>query len=174
MCSSAPDRGMWLSLDHKFRLGLNGKIEHLRMHLHRPRTMRSPLSFLGLEKIAINRIFLILPSRKEEKNSLRHPPSQLVQWDVPIYLSFEVSRVVPGGSHPFFFHPIGVISQRLAMDGLATLGKRIEETSDSFMHTSLALGGWMSNCPDDNDGSTQTKRWVVKKVEEVGWVVGQI
>ena len=55
------------------------------MHLHRPRTMRSPISFWGdgwivlfepfffhvfprgLEKATINRIFLILPSRKEER-----------------------------------------------------------------------------------------------------------
>ena len=60
------------------------KMEHLTTHLHRPRTTRSPLSFWGdggivpfepffhafpggLEKIAINRILLILPSRKEER-----------------------------------------------------------------------------------------------------------
>src|ERR1044072_1459217 len=69
-----------LSLEHRFRFGLNGKrkTEHLTTYLHRPRTTRSPLSFWGdggivpfepffscsggLEKIAINRIFLILPS----------------------------------------------------------------------------------------------------------------
>lgn len=75
-----------LSLEHRFRFGLNGKrkTEHLTTYLHRPRTTRSPLSFWGdggivpfepffhafpggLEKIAINRIFLILPSRKEER-----------------------------------------------------------------------------------------------------------
>ncbi|KAF8028654.1 hypothetical protein BT93_E1332 [Corymbia citriodora subsp. variegata] len=54
-------------------------MEHLTTYLHRPRTTRSPLSFGvmegsyhsslffhafpgGLEKAAINRIFLILPS----------------------------------------------------------------------------------------------------------------
>ncbi|WOL20117.1 hypothetical protein Cni_G28919 [Canna indica] len=59
-------------------------MEHLTTHLHRPRTTRSPLSFWGdggivpfepffhafpggLEKAAINRISLILPSRKEER-----------------------------------------------------------------------------------------------------------
>ena len=62
-------------------------MEHLTTHLHRPRTTRSPLSFWGdggivpfepffhafpggLEKAAINRIFLILPSRKEEREIL--------------------------------------------------------------------------------------------------------
>ena len=79
-----------LSLEHRFRFGLNGKkMEHLTTHLHRPRTTRSPLSFHsgvtegsyhsslffhafpgGLEKAAINRIFLILPSRKEEREIL--------------------------------------------------------------------------------------------------------
>ena len=78
-----------LSLEHRFRFGLNGKIktEHLTTYLHRPRTTRSPLSFWGdggivpfepffhtfpggLEKIAINRIFLILPSRKGEREIL--------------------------------------------------------------------------------------------------------
>ncbi|KAG9438674.1 hypothetical protein H6P81_021394 [Aristolochia fimbriata] len=36
-----------LSLEHRFRFGLNGKMEHLTTHLHRPRTTRSPLSFWG-------------------------------------------------------------------------------------------------------------------------------
>ncbi|KAK7366179.1 hypothetical protein VNO78_38364 [Psophocarpus tetragonolobus] len=38
-----------LSLEHRFRFGLNGKIktEHLTTYLHRPRTTRSPLSFWG-------------------------------------------------------------------------------------------------------------------------------
>lgn len=58
-------------------------MEHLTTYLHRPRTTRSPLSFWGdggivpfepfffhafpggLEKAAINRIFLTLPSRNE-------------------------------------------------------------------------------------------------------------
>lgn len=112
-------------------------MEHLTTHLHRPRTTRSPLSFWGdggivpfepfffhafpggLEKAAINRISLILPSRKEEReilfpfcrdqeigssrkknawyNSLlglprhyEHPRS--VQWDVSIYLSLDDSK----------------------------------------------------------------------------------
>ena len=76
-----------LSLEHRFRFGLNGKMEHLTTHLHRPRTTRSPLSFWGdggivpfepffhaftggLEKAAINTISLILPSRKEEREIL--------------------------------------------------------------------------------------------------------
>ncbi|KAL1321313.1 hypothetical protein AAHE18_14G119200 [Arachis hypogaea] len=38
-----------LSLEHRFRFGLNGKrkTEHLTTYLHRPRTTRSPLSFQG-------------------------------------------------------------------------------------------------------------------------------
>ncbi|KAF7106918.1 hypothetical protein CFC21_107620, partial [Triticum aestivum] len=64
-----------LSLEHRLRFVLNGKMEHLTTHLHRPRTTRSPLSFWGdggivpfepffhafpggLEKAAINRTFL--------------------------------------------------------------------------------------------------------------------
>lgn len=61
-------------------------MEHLTTYLHRPRTTRSPLSFWGdggivpfepffhafpggLEKAAINRVFLALPSRKEEREN---------------------------------------------------------------------------------------------------------
>ncbi|KAF8743723.1 hypothetical protein HU200_013535 [Digitaria exilis] len=64
---------------HRLRFVLNGKMEHLTTHLHRPRTTRSPLSFWGdggivpfepffhafpggLEKAVINRTSLILPS----------------------------------------------------------------------------------------------------------------
>ncbi|KAJ1681775.1 hypothetical protein LUZ63_023005 [Rhynchospora breviuscula] len=36
-----------LSLEHRYKFGLNGKMEHLTTHLHRPRTTRSPLSFWG-------------------------------------------------------------------------------------------------------------------------------
>nr|AUT83389.1 Ycf68 [Carex acutiformis]AUT83443.1 Ycf68 [Carex flacca] len=36
-----------LSLEHRHKFGLNGKMEHLTTHLHRPRTTRSPLSFWG-------------------------------------------------------------------------------------------------------------------------------
>ncbi|KAK8289055.1 hypothetical protein V6Z11_D07G162400 [Gossypium hirsutum] len=63
------------------------KMEHLIMYLYRLRTTRSPLSFWGdggiipfepffhtfprgLEKATINRIFLILPSQKEEREIL--------------------------------------------------------------------------------------------------------
>ena len=76
-----------LSLEHRLRFVLNGKMEHLTTHLHRPRTTRSPLSFWGdggivpfepffhafpggLEKAAINRTFLILPSFQEEREIL--------------------------------------------------------------------------------------------------------
>ncbi|KAK6923552.1 LOW QUALITY PROTEIN: hypothetical protein RJ641_011856 [Dillenia turbinata] len=92
-----------------------------------------------------------------------------------------VSRVGPGGSlNAFFFLLIGVISQRLAMDGPAAPGKRIEEASDSFMHAPLGSGdiaqlvelrscnwvvaitGWMSHCPGEDRNmplkdSTETK-----------------
>ncbi|XBI03761.1 hypothetical protein VPH35_132134 [Triticum aestivum] len=71
----------------RLRFVLNGKMEHLTTHLHRPRTTRSPLSFWGdggiipfepffhafpggLEKAAINRTFLILPSFQEEREIL--------------------------------------------------------------------------------------------------------
>lgn len=164
-----------LSLEHRLRFGLNGKMEHLTTHLHRPRTTRSPLSFWGdggivpfepffhaggLKKAAINRISRILPSRKEEREilfpfrrdqeigsshnirrmlginnsllgfrppqSLRALPDQCNGMYLFIYLltrngaglkkDLRVSRVGPGGSlNAFFFLPIGVISQRLAM-----------------------------------------------------------
>ncbi|KAH0439742.1 hypothetical protein IEQ34_025824 [Dendrobium chrysotoxum] len=71
--------------------------------------------------------------------------------------------------------------------------KRIEEASDSFMHASLGSGGYSSvgrapllqlgrcdygNGEEDRNmplkDSTETKRWAVKNVEEVGWAVGQI
>ncbi|PHT27364.1 hypothetical protein CQW23_33032 [Capsicum baccatum] len=56
-----------------------------------------------------------------------------------------VSRVGPGGSlNAFFFLLIGVISQRLARDGPAAPGKRIEEASDNFMHAPLVSGGYSS------------------------------
>ncbi|KAK8947772.1 hypothetical protein KSP40_PGU002265 [Platanthera guangdongensis] len=34
-----------LSLEHRLKFRLNGKMEHLTTHLHRPRTTRSPISF---------------------------------------------------------------------------------------------------------------------------------
>ncbi|XBJ09856.1 hypothetical protein VPH35_014848 [Triticum aestivum] len=63
------------------------RAQHLTTHLRRPRTTRSPLSFWGdggivpfepffhaflggLEKAAINRTFLILPSFQEEREIL--------------------------------------------------------------------------------------------------------
>ncbi|MCD9645710.1 hypothetical protein HAX54_034847 [Datura stramonium] len=84
-----------------------------------------------------------------------------------------VWRIGPVGSlNVFFFLLFGVISQRLArirkngetstlgersamiyftrevfvqvQDGLTTLGKRIEETSDYFMHAPLGSGGYRS------------------------------
>ncbi|CAA6675651.1 unnamed protein product [Spirodela intermedia] len=151
-----------LSLEHRFRFGLNGKMEHLTTHLHRPRTTRSPLSFWGLEKAAINRISLILPSRREER----------------LKKDLRVSRVGPGGflTSSFFFHRS--FSQRLAMvrgkggtskahlslvqvqDGPAAPGKRIEEASDSFMHAPLGLGGIYNGEEDRNmplKDSTETK-----------------
>lgn len=75
-----------LSLEHKFRFGLNEKMERLTMHLHR-RTTWSLLSFWGdggivpfesffhaffggIEKATINRIFPSFPSWKEERKIL--------------------------------------------------------------------------------------------------------
>ena len=123
-----------LSLEHRFRFGLNGKMEHLTTHLHRPRTTRSPLAFWGdggivpfepffhafpggPEKAAISRISLILPSRKEEREILfpfRTRNRNGSRFEMKKDL--RVSRVGPGGSlNAFFFLPIGVISQGLAM-----------------------------------------------------------
>ncbi|KAJ1269449.1 hypothetical protein BS78_07G212600, partial [Paspalum vaginatum] len=36
-----------LSLEHRLRFVLNGKMEHLTTHLHKPRNTRSPLSSWG-------------------------------------------------------------------------------------------------------------------------------
>ncbi|KAI3954496.1 hypothetical protein MKW92_053481 [Papaver armeniacum] len=36
-----------LSLEHRFRFGLNGKMEHLTTHLHKPRNTRSPQNERG-------------------------------------------------------------------------------------------------------------------------------
>ncbi|KAJ4731052.1 hypothetical protein LUZ62_012466 [Rhynchospora pubera] len=36
-----------LSLEDRYKFGLNDKMKHLTTHLHRPRTTRSPLSFWG-------------------------------------------------------------------------------------------------------------------------------
>jgi hypothetical protein len=64
-------------------------------------------------------------------------------------------------------------------DGPATPRKRIEEASDSFMHTPLGSGGdiaqlvelrscnwvvvitgWLSNCPGGNDSTLYLNRWL--------------
>ncbi|OMO61319.1 hypothetical protein COLO4_33462 [Corchorus olitorius] len=93
MCSSAPDSEMliiqgtlaWRTSPVRtgVRRQWENKMENLTTYLHRPRTTRSPLSFWGdggivpfeplfhaflggPEKAAINRIFLILPSRERE------------------------------------------------------------------------------------------------------------
>ncbi|TYI61992.1 hypothetical protein E1A91_D10G213100v1 [Gossypium mustelinum] len=72
-----------------FWLQWENKMEHLTTYLHRPRTTRSPFSFWGdggivpfelffhdfpggPEKAAINKIFLILPSRNKERE-IRFP-----------------------------------------------------------------------------------------------------
>ncbi|KAK4723850.1 hypothetical protein R3W88_026629 [Solanum pinnatisectum] len=56
-----------------------------------------------------------------------------------------VSRVRSGGSfNAFCFLLIGVISQRLAMDGPTTIWKRIEEASDYFMLAPLGSRGYSS------------------------------
>ncbi|GMI77326.1 hypothetical protein HRI_001401900 [Hibiscus trionum] len=144
-------------------------MEHLTTYLHRPRTTRSPLSFWGdggivpfepffhafpggPEKAAINRIFLILPSRKEEREILfpfrrdKEIGSSRLKKDLRVF------RVGPRGSLNalFFFFPseLFLISQILAMarslvqvqDGPAAPRKRIEEASDSFMHAPLGSG----------------------------------
>ena len=105
-------------------------MEHLTTYLHRPRTTRSPLSFWGdggivpfepffhafprgLEKAAINRIFLILPSRKEEREILF--PFRL-EMGAGLKKDLRVSRVRPVGSlNALFFLLIEVISQILPM-----------------------------------------------------------
>ena len=125
-------------------------MEHLTTYLHRPRTTRSPLSFWGdggivpfepfflafprgLEKAAINRIFLILPSRKEEREILF--PFRL-EMGAGLKKDLRVSRVRPVGSlNALFFLLIEVISQILPMvrkrGGTSTLGER--STTESCM-----------------------------------------
>jgi hypothetical protein len=80
-----------LSLEHRLRFVLNGKMEHLTTHLHRPRTTRSPLSFWGdggivpfepffhafpggLEKAVINRTSLHAPNAKQPEILLKGMP----------------------------------------------------------------------------------------------------
>ncbi|KAL3528091.1 hypothetical protein ACH5RR_012747 [Cinchona calisaya] len=153
---------------------LMGKMEHLTAHLHRPRTTRSPISFwgdggiisfepfffhafpVGLEKAAINRISLILLSRKEEHEILFPLSRDREIGSSRLKKDLRVSRVGLGGSlKAFFFLLIRVILQRLArvqlftswarslvqvQDGPAAPRKRIEEASDYFMHALLGSG----------------------------------
>uniref|UniRef100_A0A8I6WQD9 Uncharacterized protein ycf68 n=1 Tax=Hordeum vulgare subsp. vulgare TaxID=112509 RepID=A0A8I6WQD9_HORVV len=49
-----------ISLEHMLRFVLNGKMEHLTTHLHRPRTTRSPLSFWGDRGIVPFKPFFML------------------------------------------------------------------------------------------------------------------
>ncbi|RWR98251.1 hypothetical protein CKAN_02777000 [Cinnamomum micranthum f. kanehirae] len=60
-----------LSLEHRFRFGLNGKMEHLTTHLHRPRTTRSPLSFWGDGGIVPFEpfFFMLFPRRSGESSN---------------------------------------------------------------------------------------------------------
>ncbi|KAK8554273.1 hypothetical protein V6N13_073186 [Hibiscus sabdariffa] len=144
-------------------------MEHLTTYLHRPRTTRSPLSFWGdggivpfepffhafpggPEKAAINRIFLILPSRKEEREILFPFRRDQEIGSSRLKKDLRVFRVGPRGSLNalFFFFPseLFLISQILAMarslvqvqDGPAAPRKRIEEASNSFMHAPLGSG----------------------------------
>ncbi|KAG6735398.1 hypothetical protein POTOM_062039 (chloroplast) [Populus tomentosa] len=99
----------------------------------------------GLEKAAINRIFLTLPSRKEEREILFPFRRDQEIGSSRLKKDLRVSKVGPGGSlNAFFFLLIGVISKRLAMDGPAAPKKRIEEASDSFIHAPLGSGGYSS------------------------------
>ncbi|KAJ1682742.1 hypothetical protein LUZ63_022037 [Rhynchospora breviuscula] len=58
-----------LSLEHRYKFGLNGKMEHLTTHLHRPRTTRSPLSFWGDGGIVLFEPFFSCFSGGFEKGS---------------------------------------------------------------------------------------------------------
>jgi hypothetical protein len=109
-----------VSLKHRLRFILNGKMEHLTTHLHRPGATRSPLSFWGdggiipfepffyafpggLEKATINRTFLILPYFQEEREILflLNGSRACLKKDLRVF------RVGPGGSlNAFLFLPI--------------------------------------------------------------------
>ncbi|KAL0816679.1 hypothetical protein Bca101_073123 [Brassica carinata] len=130
--------------------GAEGRASDWSEVVTRPRTTRSPLSFWGdggivpfepffhafpggLEKAAINRIFLILPSRKEEREILF--PFRL-EMGAGLKKDLRVSRVRPVGSlNALFFLLIEVISQILPMvrkrGGTSTLGER--STTESCM-----------------------------------------
>ncbi|KAL7203419.1 hypothetical protein ACSBR2_016659 [Camellia fascicularis] len=102
-------------------------MEHLTMHLHRPRTTRSPLSFWGDGGIILFEPFFFFScfsSRDQEIGSSR------------LKNDLRVSRVGPGWSlNAFFFILIVIISKRLAMvrkkEGTSTLRER--STTGSYM-----------------------------------------
>ncbi|KAG8363423.1 hypothetical protein BUALT_Bualt19G0021100 [Buddleja alternifolia] len=148
----------------------------------RPRTTRSPPSFWGdggivpfepflfhafprgLEKAAINRISLILPSRKEEREILfpfrgdqeigssrkknacyftktcqgkeegGNKHTWRAQYNGELYAAFGKDESLPKRN-------LLILSQ---LDGPAAPGKRIEEASDYFMHAPLGSGGYSS------------------------------
>ncbi|PPR83210.1 hypothetical protein GOBAR_AA37500 [Gossypium barbadense] len=152
---------------------------------------------LGPEKAAINRIFLILPSRKEERKILFpfHRDQEIgssLQWDVSIYLSLDSKweQEEGGNKHTWraqyngeLYAAFGkdeslskrnllILSQ---LDGSAAPRKRIEEASDSFMHAPLGSGDIAQlvelrscNWVVAIMGWTLLRqRWAVKNVEEV-------
>ncbi|KAG5596742.1 hypothetical protein H5410_037974 [Solanum commersonii] len=138
-------------------------MEHLTMHLHKPRTMRSPLSFRGG---SLNAFFFLLIG----------------------VISQRLARVrKKRGTRTLG----GLVNGELYLcDGLATPGKRIEDASNYFMHAPLGSGGYNSvgralllqlgHCDymlDDQNvplkDSTETKMGC-QDVDEVGWAVGQI
>uniref|UniRef100_A0A8I6Z4F1 Uncharacterized protein ycf68 n=3 Tax=Poaceae TaxID=4479 RepID=A0A8I6Z4F1_HORVV len=60
-----------LSLEHRLRFVLNGKMEHLTTHLHRPRTTRSPLSFWGDGGIVpFEPFFMLFPAVWRKQQSI--------------------------------------------------------------------------------------------------------
>jgi hypothetical protein len=58
-----------LSLEHRLRFVLNGKMEHLTTHLHRPRTTRSPLSFWVTEGSYHSSLFSCFSQRSGESSN---------------------------------------------------------------------------------------------------------
>ena len=163
-----------LSLEHRVRFGLNGngapnnassqtKNYEITPFIHSGVTEGSYHSSLfscfprGLEKTAIKRISLMLPSRTKKGleilsrertvNSFWRTENPFLGRTCNFFSRLEmgaglkkdlrVSRVGPGGSlNAFFFLLIGVISQRLATvirkkGGTSTLGER--STTESCM-----------------------------------------
>ncbi|KAL0684768.1 hypothetical protein Bca4012_051616 [Brassica carinata] len=163
-------------------------MEHLTTYLHRPRTTRSPLSFWGdggivpfepffhafpggLEKAAINRIFLILPSRKEEREILF--PFRL-EMGAGLKKDLRVSREEGGNKHTWraqyngelcddLLHGRGLwFKSRMAQLRQAKEYKK-DLTPSCMLHLArgdiaqlvelrfcnwvVAITGWVSNCP---------------------------